>query len=122
MYEDRIPAWIGKHVEKLGKKISPDACVLLQSHVGRSLREIRNEIDKLFIFVGEKKTIESDDVNHVVGVSREYNIFELQKEALHGNTGADDGCGGISGRNDRSVNQIFSEAVAPAGSVTEAVL
>ncbi len=79
LYEDKIPAWISKRIEQLGKKASLDTCILLQSHVGKSLREIQNEIDKLFIFVGDKKTIDAGDVDQVVGVSREFNIFELQK-------------------------------------------
>lgn len=79
LYEDKIPMWIENRIVKLGKKITSEACQLLQSHVGRSLREIQNEIDKLFIYIGDKKLIDVDDVNAVVGTSKRYNIFELQK-------------------------------------------
>ena len=79
MYETKIPGWIENQIAKLGKNASPDACQLIQSHVGNSIREIRNEIDKLFIFIGDKKSIDVDDVNLVVGISKRYNIFELQK-------------------------------------------
>jgi DNA polymerase-3 subunit delta len=43
------------------------------------LREVQNEIDKLFIYVGDKNSIDVDDVNSVVGMSKQYNVFELQK-------------------------------------------
>ncbi len=79
LYENDIPGWIEERVRGMGKKTTPEACQLLQAHVGRSLRELQNEIDKLFIYVGERGTIGIDDVSSVVGVSRQYNIFELQR-------------------------------------------
>jgi len=78
LYESNIPQWINGRVERLGKAISAEACELMPAYVGRSLREIQNEIDKLFIYVGEKKKIEVDDVNSIVGMSRQFNVFELQ--------------------------------------------
>jgi DNA polymerase-3 subunit delta len=79
LYDNEIPSWISSRVKKLGKKISPEACQVMQGYVSRSLREIQNEIDKLFIYVGEKQEISVDDVNNVVGMSKQFNIFELQK-------------------------------------------
>ncbi|MBI1805440.1 MAG: DNA polymerase III subunit delta [Ignavibacteria bacterium] len=79
LYDNEVPRWISKRIEKLGKKAIPEASELIQAHVGRSLREIQNEIDKLFIYVGEKEIIDIDDVNNVVGISKQYNIFELQR-------------------------------------------
>lgn len=78
LYESEIPQWIEQRVHQRGKEISPRACQLVQNYVGRSLREIHNEIEKLFIFVGDRKTIDDNDVNEVVGMSRQYNFFELQ--------------------------------------------
>lgn len=79
LYDNEIPAWIATRVKKLGKIINTEAAQLMQAYVGRSLREVQNEIDKLFIYVGVKKTIDVDDVNNVVGMSKQYNVFELQK-------------------------------------------
>ena len=78
LYESEIAPWIEQRVHQRGKKISLRACQLVQNYVGRSLREIHNEIEKLFIFVGDRKMIEDNDVNEVVGMSRQYNVFELQ--------------------------------------------
>lgn len=85
LYENQIPDWIAKRVEKFGRRITPEACQLMQAHVGKSLREIHNEIEKLFVYVGEKKVIEVGDVAAVVGMSRMYNVFELQKAIGQGN-------------------------------------
>jgi DNA polymerase III subunit delta len=74
----KIPAWISNHVAKRNKTITAKACELLHAHVGNSLREIHNEIDKLLIYIGEKQSIDLDDIDHVVGISKRYNIFELQ--------------------------------------------
>jgi len=80
LYESNIPTWIITRVKMLGKTITAEAAQLIQAHVGRSLREIQNEIDKLFIYVGDKRTIDVADVNASVGMSKQYNIFELQKK------------------------------------------
>jgi DNA polymerase-3 subunit delta len=79
LYEDKIPAWISQRVREMGKRIAPDAAVLLQQYIGRSLREIQNELEKLFIYVGPAPSITLEDVQRLVGISRQYNIFELQK-------------------------------------------
>jgi DNA polymerase-3 subunit delta len=76
--EHQIASWIGKRVTQQGRKIDAEAVKILAAYVGTSLREIQNELDKLYIFVGEKQAIVSDDIRAVVGVSKEYNIFELQ--------------------------------------------
>lgn len=80
LYENQIPGWIADRVRKLGKRITPEASQMMQAQVGNSLREIQNEITKLFIFVGEKEEVGIDDVTRIVGMSKEYNVFELEKK------------------------------------------
>jgi DNA polymerase-3 subunit delta len=79
LYDNEIAGWIAQRVRKLGKKVTPEACQLMQGYVSRSLREIQNEITKLFIYVGDKPEITVDDVNQVVGMSKLWNIYELQR-------------------------------------------
>lgn len=79
LYESDVAAWLERKIKKLGRSISPEACELLQAYVGSSLRELHNEIDKLFLYVGDKKTINVEDVTAVVGMSRSHNVFELQR-------------------------------------------
>jgi DNA polymerase-3 subunit delta len=78
LYENEIPQWINKRIRVMGKSANMEACQLIQNYVGRSLREIQNEIEKMFIYVGEKKILDVEDVHRVVGLSRQHNIFELQ--------------------------------------------
>ena len=79
LYDNQIAGWITERVAAQGRSITMEAVRLLSAHVGPSLREIRNEIEKLFLYTGERKEITLDDVSAVVGASREYNIFELQR-------------------------------------------
>ncbi|MBI5477034.1 MAG: DNA polymerase III subunit delta [Ignavibacteriales bacterium] len=79
LYDNEVPEWIGNKIAEKNKSASDKVCQLIQTHVGKSLREILNEIEKLFIYVGEKPEITEDDVAKVVGTSKKYNIFELQK-------------------------------------------
>jgi DNA polymerase III subunit delta len=77
LYDNQVPGWIESHVKKRKKAITPQAAALLQSYVGSSLRELANEIEKLLIAVGTKESIEAPDVERIVGVSREFTVFEL---------------------------------------------
>lgn len=74
----QIPAWIGKRVKQQGWSIDAEAVKIIAAYVTTSLREIQSELDKLYTFVGTKRTITSDDVRAVVGMSKEHNVFDLQ--------------------------------------------
>ena len=78
LYDNQVLDWIDRRIRELGKTADPESCRLLHAYVGNSLRALQNEIEKLFIFVGEKKTIGAEDVSEVVGASKGYTIFELQ--------------------------------------------
>lgn len=78
LYDNQIPPWIAQRIKRGGKEANAEACRLLQAYVGNSLRGLQNEIDKLFVFVGEKKAITHEDVAAVVGASKGFTVFELQ--------------------------------------------
>ncbi len=78
-YDNEMLAWIQARVKKLGKSITMEACQLLQARTGNSLGVVQSEVEKLIIFVGKNKEIRLEDVEVVVGMSKQYNIFELQR-------------------------------------------
>jgi DNA polymerase-3 subunit delta len=78
LWENQISGWISRRVKKDKREITPDAASMLAAYVGTSLREISNELEKLYIYLGEKKTLGVDDVTAIVGVSKEFTVFELQ--------------------------------------------
>ncbi len=79
LYDDKIPDWVVAAVREMGKRIDMEAAQLINSYVGNGLREIHSELEKLCTFVGEAKEITVEHVRQLVGLSREYNIFELEK-------------------------------------------
>ena len=77
--EQEVPVWITDRVREEGKKIEEDAARVLATYTGTSMREIQNELDKLYLYVGDSRAIAAEDVRAVAGMSREFNVFELQK-------------------------------------------
>jgi DNA polymerase III subunit delta len=78
LYDNQVPSWIADRIRQQGREASAEACRLIQAYVGNSLRSLQNEIDKLFVFIGERKKIAVEDVSAVVGATKGYTIFELQ--------------------------------------------
>jgi DNA polymerase-3 subunit delta len=76
--EYKIQEWIAGLVESKGYKIQPKSIAMLEEHIGNDLSRIANEIDKLSLNLSGKKTIEEDDIEKYIGISKEYNVFELQ--------------------------------------------
>lgn len=79
LYENQLPGWITDRVRSGGRRIDPEGAKMLAAYVGTSLRELANEVEKLFIYVGQRTEITEDDVSALVGLSKEYSPFELQK-------------------------------------------
>jgi DNA polymerase-3 subunit delta len=76
--DHKIGEWIADTVKFKGLGISPKCIAMLEEHIGNDLSRIANEIDKLTLNLGAKKTIEEDDIEKYIGISKEYNVFELQ--------------------------------------------
>ena len=78
LYDNQLPEWTSELVANKGYAIHQKALLLLVDHIGNDLSRIENEVDKLLVNLGDRKTISEDDVEKYVGVSKEYNPFELQ--------------------------------------------
>ena len=78
LYDNLVPGWIADRIKHFGREANAEACRLMQAYVGNSLRSLQNEIDKLFLFIGERKKVTAEDVAAVVGATKGYTIFELQ--------------------------------------------
>ena len=75
--ERALSAWMDKKFLSQGKTAAPEAKERLQELAGNDLRRVSNEIEKLIIFVGEKKSIELDDVNQVSGWVKTFFDWEI---------------------------------------------
>jgi len=78
IYDNQLPSWTNGYLQSKGYQITPRALTLLVDHIGNDLNRIANEIEKLSINLGTEKNITEDDIEKYIGVSKEYNIFELQ--------------------------------------------
>ena len=78
MYDNQLPDWTNNHVQSLGYTISQKALMLLIDHIGNDLSRLVNEIDKIQVNLQGRKNITEDDIEQFVGISKEYNVFELQ--------------------------------------------
>lgn len=78
MYDNQLPDWVNDQVKSKGYSISQKAVLLLVDHIGNDLSRIDNEINKILVNLGERKNITEDDIEKYVGISKEYNPFELQ--------------------------------------------
>ena len=75
-----IPAWIERYLMNKGIKADPSASAMLTEYLGTDLHKIVNELDKLIITLppGEPQ-ITTTLIEKNIGISKDYNIFELQK-------------------------------------------
>ena len=77
-YEDKIPGWISRYLAKRNYSAEPKAALLLTEFLGNDLSKISNELDKLIITAGDSRIITSGLIEQNIGISKDYNNFELQ--------------------------------------------
>ncbi len=78
MYDKDLPEWTQQLVHSKGLTITPKGLALLVDHIGNDLVRIENEVDKLSVNLGKRTSITEDDIEQYIGVSKDYNVFELQ--------------------------------------------
>jgi DNA polymerase-3 subunit delta len=74
----KLAEWIEKYVKSVKMKISPRSAALLAEFLGNDLAKISNEIGKLKILLPEGSEINDEAIQNNIGISKDYNIFELQ--------------------------------------------
>jgi len=76
----QVPPWIERYLMTKGIKINPDASAMLTEFLGADLHKIVNELDKLLITIpAGKPVITTSLIEKNIGISKDYNNFELQK-------------------------------------------
>jgi DNA polymerase-3 subunit delta len=78
LYEDKVPQWISTYLRSRGKTIEPKAAVILTEYLGSDLAKIANELEKLVLVLKpEQDVITARDIERNIGISKDYNNFEL---------------------------------------------
>jgi DNA polymerase-3 subunit delta len=78
IYDNKLGAWISDYVNERGYTITPKATAMLTEFLGTELSKVVNEVNKLIINLPEKAEINDLAVERNIGISKDYNIFELQ--------------------------------------------
>ncbi|MGB0917389.1 MAG: DNA polymerase III subunit delta [Flavobacteriales bacterium] len=77
-----LATWIADHVQTLGYQIDPRTSSILAEYLGNDLSKIDNELGKLFIDLKVGGQITLDLIEKNIGISKDYNVFELQNAML----------------------------------------
>ncbi len=76
----QIPGWIDRFLMSQGIKSDPRASAMLTEFLGNDLHKIANELNKLIITLPKNKpVITTGLIEKNIGISKDYNNFELQK-------------------------------------------
>lgn len=86
LYDDKIPDWVSSYLRSKGFGIDPAGSRLLADSVGNDLSRMAMECDKLILTlpVGEK-AVTTSHIERNIGISKEYNNFELQNALVQKN-------------------------------------
>ena len=82
LYENQVPAWINSYLSNKKYSIEPVASTLLTEFLGTDLSKIANELDKLVISLPENTKIKPIHIEEKIGISKDYNNFELQNALI----------------------------------------
>lgn len=79
LYENQVGEWIRRVLSGKSYKIEPKAAAMLVEFLGTDLGKINNELDKLMVLLPNDTTISAKDIEENIGISKDYNNFELRK-------------------------------------------
>src|SRR5690349_11074915 len=81
-YQNQLAEFVQEYFSDKGFKAESTGVQALCEYVGNDLSRLANEIDKLLIGKKTDEAISADYIMSRVGISREFNIFELQKAVI----------------------------------------
>ena len=80
LYENQVPAFITAYLNKRKVKINLKSTQMLTDYLGNDLSKLTNELEKLILLLTEENpVITSELIEQNIGISKDYNNFELQK-------------------------------------------
>ena len=86
LYDNQVQQWINQYLSDKNIKASNKAVAMIVDYLGSDLNKIANELNKLIQLKKDKKEISDIDIEKYIGISKEYNNFELRKAISEKNT------------------------------------
>ena len=81
----QLGKWIGDYIKTKDYQITDKATALLADFLGNDLSRISNELEKLFLLVAPGEQINEKHIEKNIGISKDYNVFELVNAVLEKN-------------------------------------
>ncbi len=78
MYDNQLPSYVSQLVKKAGRTIDAQAANLVAEYIGSDLSTLHNEMEKVFLEVEKGASISGDVIQKQIGISKDFNVFELQ--------------------------------------------
>ena len=78
LWDSEVPNWIVGAMRGKGFRVSQPTSIMLAENLGNDLSKIENELTKLEINLGAGTEITPELIEEHIGISKDYNIFELQ--------------------------------------------
>ncbi len=79
LYDNQVPDWIREYFSERQIGITDKAVFMLAENIGNNLERLSNEIEKMLINFKEKVKVDEHIIHKYIGISKDYNMFELQK-------------------------------------------
>lgn len=79
IYSNNYNSWIRDEFSKRGKSISEKGIYLILTQTKQNLRDLYNQIEKIDAYFLNSSSIPDDEIADLIGQSREFNLYELQK-------------------------------------------
>ncbi len=79
LYENQVADWIRRVLAGAKYSIEPKAAQMLVEFLGTDLSKINNELEKLKLIIAAGSQITADQIEENIGISKEFNNFELRK-------------------------------------------
>jgi len=79
IYENHVYTWIENQCKYKSLNLHPNSIKIIADFTGNDLSQIDNELEKLKLNSSKDKIIRPEEVEDIIGFSKEYNFFELTK-------------------------------------------
>jgi DNA polymerase III subunit delta len=78
LYDNQVPVWIEDYLKQFNYTIAPQASQIIADSLGSDLGKVANELNKLVIAVKDTTHLKPVHIEKNIGISKDYNLFELQ--------------------------------------------
>jgi DNA polymerase-3 subunit delta len=83
--EQQLPDWITRYIQSRSFRLDKEVAELLAENLGNDLARISNEVEKLELALESGALVTKEIVEKYIGISRDYNSFELSNAIQDGN-------------------------------------